>query len=228
MRRTIREQLEELAEEKYRIFTLALTPGKDNILGVRLPVLRKLAKELVKGDWRTYLREAKDTSMEEVMLQGMVIGYCNADISEVLGLIKDFVPKIDCWSVCDSFCGGLKITKTNGEKMWEFLQTYLNSDQEYELRFGVVMLLYYIDPQYAPYAFAHFDRIRQEGYYVKMAIAWVLSIYYIELPELTLEYLKKNELDNFTYHKALQKITESRRIDRDTKEIIRGMKRKSN
>ncbi len=226
MDKPIREQLEELAEEKYRDFTKSLTPGKENILGVRLPALRKLAMKLAKGDWRQYLKEAEDDTMEEVMLQGMVIGYCDAGIDEVLKLAQGYIPKIDCWSVCDCFCGGLKITKDHKEQMWEFIQSYLESAQEYEIRFGVVMLLYYLQPEYAPFAFVHFDRIKQEGYYVKMAVAWVLSMYYAELPGLTMEYLKRNELDKFTYNKALQKITESLKVDQETKHIIKGMKQK--
>lgn len=226
MELTIREQLEELADEKYRIFSSSLTPGKDNILGVRIPLLKKMASKLSKGDWRTYLSQATDDSMEEVMLQGMVIGCCKAEVEEVLELAAGFIPKIDCWSVCDGFCSGLKLTKTQKERIWEFIQPYFNSDKEYEVRFGIVMLLHYLESEYARKAFAHFDQIKHEGYYVKMAVAWVLSMYYVYLPEMTLEYLKKNDLDDFTYNKALQKITESLRIDQATKEMIRSMKRK--
>lgn len=226
MELTIRDQLNELAEDKYKIFTSSLIPGKENILGVRIPQLRKLAKTLQKGDWRTYLEQMKDDTMEEVMLQGMVIGGCNADQEEKLELVKAYIPKIDCWSVCDCFCSTLKLALTHRELVWDFIQPYLHSDQEYEIRFGVVMMLYYLTPEYAPFAFAHFDRIHHDGYYVKMAVAWILSMYYVNLPELTLEYLKKNNLDNFTYHKALQKITESLRIDSETKAIIKSMKRK--
>jgi Predicted DNA alkylation repair enzyme len=226
MENTIREQLEELAEEKYRVFTSSLNPGKENILGVRLPLLRKMAAKISKGDWRAYLADASEDSMEEVMLQGMVIGNCKGDMEEILKLVEDYIPKIDCWSVCDSFCSGLKITKSNTERVWEFIQPYLNSNREYDIRFGVVMLLYYISSDYATLAFAHFDRIKHEGYYVKMAVAWLISIYYIQLPELTMEYLKNNKLDDFTYNKALQKITESLKINSDTKALIRSMKRK--
>jgi 3-methyladenine DNA glycosylase AlkD len=224
---TIREQLNELAEEKYRIFSSALTPGKDNILGVRLPLLRKLATQILGGDWRLYLEEAKNDTMEEVMLQGLVIGGCKADIEEILQLATNYIPKIDCWSVCDCFCGGLKkITEKHRDRMWEFLQPYFESKQEYEIRFGVVMLLHYILPEYASLAFAHFNHIRHEGYYVKMAVAWVLSMYYVHLPEITLEYLKMNDLEDVTYNKTLQKITESLRVNQETKVMIRGMKRK--
>ncbi len=226
MGKTIREQLEELSEEKYRDFTASLTPGKKNILGVRLPLLRKLATEIVKGDWRTYLKEAGDDTMEELMLQGMVIGSCKADMEEVAKLSATYIPKIDSWSVCDSFCTSLKITKKHPEQMWELMQEYLKSDREYEIRFGVVMLLYYLTPEYAPLAFEHFDRIKHEGYYVKMAVAWVISMYYVNLPEMTLNYLMNNSLDDFTYNKALQKIMESLKVDKTTKEMIRSMKRK--
>lgn len=226
MELTIRQQLEQLADEKYRVFSSSLTPGKDNILGVRIPMLRKMAAKIAKGDFRTYLSKASDNSMEEIMLQGMVIGCCKADVEEVLKLTADFILKIDCWPVCDGFCSGLKIAKTNQKRVWEFIQPYLGSDKEYEIRFGVVMLLYYLTPEYAFLAFSHFDRIKQENYYVKMAVAWVLSMYYVNLPELTLEYLKKCSLDDFTYNKALQKITESLRVDQAQKEMIRSMKRK--
>ncbi|MBE5965630.1 MAG: DNA alkylation repair protein [Lachnospiraceae bacterium] len=230
-RQCIQERLYELSEEKYRVFSEKLTPGKTNILGVRLPVLRKLASEIVKGDWRAYLKEAmedtdgKDISMEEVLLQGMVIGKCQTDLEEKLYWTAAFIPKIDCWPVCDSFCSTLKVTESSRERFWEFLQPYLRSDKEYEIRFGVVMLLdYYVLPEYAPLAFAHFDRIGHEGYYVKMAVAWAVSIYFIKLPDLTLSYLKENQLDDFTYNKSLQKITESYRVDPSTKEMIRSMK----
>lgn len=226
MEQNIREQLEELAEEKYRSFSSSLTPGKENILGVRLPLIRKLAKQLLKGDWRTYLTQIGNDSMEEVLLQGIMIGECRTDVEEKLQLAAGFIPKIDCWPVCDSFCGGLKIAVTHQERVWDFLQPYLNSDREYELRFGVVMLLHYLDSQYAPLAFAHFDRIRHEGYYVKMAVAWTLSMYYVRLPELTMEYLRNNQLDNFTYNKTLQKIVESLKVDEKTRILMKSMKRK--
>ncbi|MCJ8014895.1 DNA alkylation repair protein [Paenibacillus sp. KQZ6P-2] len=225
---TIREQLFELADEKYQKFSAALIPNVSNVLGVRLPELRKLAKHIAKGDWRTFLKEADNDYFEEIMLQGMVIGYVKADIDEKLRYTAAFVPKIDNWSVCDSFCTGLKFAKTEQDKMWEFLQPYLQSGQEYEIRFGIVMLLgYFIDEKYIDRVLQALDSIRHEGYYVKMAAAWALSICYIKLPEPTSAYFRNCSLDDFTFNKALQKITESNRIDLDTKKLIRSMKRKN-
>ncbi len=70
------------------------------------------------------------------------------------------------------------------------------------------------------------DAIRHEGYYVKMAVAWAVSVCFAVLPELTLRYLKNNSLDDFTFHKSLQKIIESNRVDGQAKELIRTMRRK--
>lgn len=217
----------ELAEDDYRRFASSLIPNIDNLLGVRLPALRKLAMEIARGDWRAYLAEADNDCFEETMLQGMVIGYAKADIEEKLRCAADFVPKIDNWSVCDSFCQGLKIAKSHPSRVWDFLQPYLDSPREYELRFGVVMLLnYYASEPYIDRVLSRLDGIRHEAYYVKMAVAWALSICYSKLPEPTLRYLRNDSLDKFTYNKALQKITELSRIDPETKAMIRGMKRK--
>jgi 3-methyladenine DNA glycosylase AlkD len=225
--KTLKEQLVELADEEYRKFSAALIPNINNIMGVRLPELRKLAQKIAKGDWRTFLEHADSEYLEEIMLQGMVIGYVKIDIDEVLLHVAHFVLKIDNWSVCDSFCVGLKFTRTDKERVWDFLQSYLSSNEEYKIRFGVVMLLiYYIEEEYIIRVLQRLDNAKHEGYYVKMAVAWAISICYVKQPEYTMTYLKSNTLDTFTYNKALQKITESLRVDPETKKLIRSMKRK--
>ncbi|WP_339204787.1 DNA alkylation repair protein [Paenibacillus sp. FSL K6-3182] len=229
MEKTIKEQLIALKEDDFQKFTAALIPTINNVLGVRLPKLRQLAKSIASDDWRTYLKDADSEYFEEVMLQGMVIGYAQADITERLNIVAEFVPKIDNWSVCDSFCNGLKFTTDNKSAVWDFIQPYLVCDKEYEIRFGVVMLLgYYIEETYIERLLQLLDQTKRETYYVKMAVAWALSICYIKQPEATMNYLKSgaNSLDEFTYNKALQKIIESYRVDQETKIIIRGMKRK--
>lgn len=227
MNTTIRERIFELADEEYRQFHSGLLPGIDNIVGVRLPNLRKLAKALAKCDWQNYLLGAQDDYYEEIMLQGLVIGYIKGDIEEILLYITLFVPKINNWAICDSCASNLKITKTHLARVWQFLQAYLHSQKEYELRFGIVMLLdFYITDEYIDRLLLLYDATKHEGYYVKMAVAWAISISFIKFPEKTMVYLEKNTLDNFTYNKALQKIIESFRVDKQTKAIIRNMKRK--
>ena len=227
MNETIRQRLLALVDEKYREFHSKLVPGTANILGVRLPLLRELAKEIARGDWRTYLVAAEASYYEELMIEGLVIGYAKADIEEILRYTATFVPKIKNWGICDSFCNNLKITKKHPKQVWEFLQPYLQSRQEFELRFGVVMLLsFYIEDKYIDQVLARLDAAKHDGYYVKMAVAWAVSICFIKYPDKTMSYLRHNTLDDWTYNKALQKIIESLRVDKETKLLIGSMKRK--
>ncbi len=105
---------------------------------------------------------------------------------------------------------------------------YLNSNSEYEVRFGIVMLLnYFIEKEYIVMVLRLFNSIKHDGYYVKMAVAWAISFCFIQFPNKTTKFLNNNDLDDFTYNKAIQKIIESNRIDNETKNEIRKLKRKS-
>ncbi|RXI38178.1 DNA alkylation repair protein [Clostridium tetani] len=227
MNKKIREEIFQLIDEDYKKFSSSLLPNIDNILGVRLPELRKLAKKVAKDDWRKFIDTADNQYFEQIMLQGMVLGYIKINIEEILLYVAEFIPKIDNWSVCDSFCGGLKFTKNNMEQVWNFIQPFLSSKKEYEVRFAVVMLLdFYINDEYIDKVLKLLDNVNHPGYYAKMAVAWAVSICYIKFPEKTMDYLKNNNLDDFTYNKSLQKICESLRVDKETKKIIKAMRRK--
>lgn len=223
----IKEQLEALAEPEYRKFSSGLLPGVENILGVRLPKIRQLARKLAGDDWQEYLKEAEDDSMEEVMLQGMTLGYAKGNLQEKAPFLRNFIPKINNWSVCDSACSTIKLAKEQPEEMWEFLQDYLHSEREFEVRFGLVQLLnYYVNREYFQRVLEETDRISSNSYYVQMAQAWAVSICYREFPEETEPFLKNNHLDDFTHNKALQKIIESLKVPKEEKEHIRTLKRK--
>ena len=227
---TIKEHLLQLAERGNKKFTESLNPGVEHILGIRVPDLRKLAARIAKGDLEAYLDAADTYYMEERMLQGMVLGCIrpDADTEVYLHRVTQFVWNINSWSVCDTFKfgGGKKFVEANKDRLWEYLKTWMHAEGEYEIRFGVVMAMqHFIDEEHLDELFSLYDGIRHEGYYVRMAVAWALSVCFVKFPERTLAYLKQNSLDKFTYNKALQKITESYRVDAATKEVIRAMKR---
>ena len=227
---TIKENLLRLAGEGNKKFTESLHPGIENVLGVRVPALRQLAAQIAKDDWQAYLQSADTFYMEERMFQGMVIGCLKIkDVEEYLSLVSGFVPLINSWSVCDTFdfAGKQRFVDRNKERVWQFLEGWMQSDKEYEIRFGVVMAMaHYIDADYIQNVLQWMNRIDHEGYYVKMAVAWALSVCYVKFPKETMLLLKENRLDDFTYNKALQKITESFRVSPEDKDIIRDMKRK--
>lgn len=227
MNQSIRKKIFDLADEDYRKFQAKLIPGEDRILGVRLPNLRILAKEIVKGDWREFLQTAQDEYYEEIMLQGLVIGYAKAEPQEILSYTAKFIPKITNWGVCDSFCTGLKIAQKHPTLVWDFMKPYLRSQEEFEIRFAVIMILaHYMKDDFIDEVISSLDQIRHEGHYVKMGVAWAISVCYVKYPEKTMAYLKNSTLDDFTFNKSLQKILESYRVDQESKKVIRSMKRK--
>lgn len=215
------------AEKDYKKFSASLIPNIDNVLGVRIPALRQLAKEIYKDSGTDYLNYDNTEYMEEVMLQGMIIGLMKEKPEDILKEVEKFIPKINNWAVCDIFCGGLKFTNKNKELVWEFIQKYLNSEKEYHKRFGLVMILgYFTDDEYIDKVLNILDNFSHEGYYARMGAAWTLSICYVKQPEKTFEYLKKSKLDKWTFNKGIQKICESLRVDKNTKEILKSLKRK--
>lgn len=228
MKQEIKKKLFEIADQKYKEFHGGLCPGTENIIGVRVPVLRKYTQELFKeNDWKQIIEEIDNQYYEEIMLQGMLIGQAkNEDINTILKYVEKYVPKIDNWAICDVFCAGLKITKKYKKEMWNFIQKYLKSDKEFEIRFAIVMILdYYIDEEYLKEDFKIFDNIKHEGYYVKMAVAWAISICLIKYYEDTVKYLKKSKIDNWTYNKSIQKAIESYRISEEKKQELRKIKK---
>lgn len=227
MKQEVKEKLLELADQKYKEFHGGLCPGTENIIGVRVPVLRNYAKELAKKyEIQELLKQIDNEYYEEIMLQGMLIGLEKEDFKTIQEHIETFVPKIDNWAVCDVFCAGLKITKKHKREMWELVQKYLKSNKEFELRFAIVMILdFYIEEDYIEKDFKVFDSVSSDAYYVQMAVAWAISICLIKFYDKTIRYLKTAILDDFTYNKALQKARESYRITEEQKESLKKMKR---
>lgn len=223
----IREKLFELQDKKYQEFHSGLCPNVNDIIGVRIPKLRDLAKKIAKENPEEYLTKMPKEYYEEKMLQGFVIGYMKAELEERLVYLDKFVPVIDNWAICDCCTSTYKFTNKYPKEMWKYIQKYLSSDKEFELRFAIIMLMdYYLTEEYIDDVLKIYDNIQHEGYYVKMGIAWAISMAYVKFPEKTIQFLKNNHLDDFTYNKAIQKMIESYRVDEKTKDKLRLMKRK--
>ena len=221
---TIRQEIEAQAENDYKKFSASLLPGIDHVLGVRLPALRKLAMRIAADDWQYYLAQ-QPYYFEELMVQGMVIGAVKVSPEERLQYVASFVPSINSWSVCDSFCSGLKFTKKNEALVWDFIQHYLHSGQEYQIRFAVVMMMdYFLTEDYIHDVLSLLDAVHHDGYYVKMAVAWALATALAKQPEPTWAYFQQHHLDEDVWRKTIQKCVESRRIGDSTKEILRKMR----
>ena len=225
MELSLRERLFGLADSRYRDFSASLTPGAGRMIGVRLPQLRAIAREIARGEWRGWLAAADDEYFEERMLQGLVIGYAECPPDEKLRWVARFVPRIDNWALCDCFCWRLK--KAEREPMRCFIRPFFRSEAEFEVRFAVVMALSnFVEADYLDPLLERLGSVRHEGYYARMGVAWAVSVCFVKFPERTREWLETAcPLDDWTYNKALQKIVESLRVTPETKAAVRALKR---
>lgn len=215
------------AEDKANVeFILKLAPQAKNVTGVRIPYIRKLAKEIVKGDVRAFLNNYETETHDEFLLKGIVIGYSKIPLNEKLDYLAKYVPEIYDWTGCDVIMSSFKLKDDELNFVYDFLMRYRHSTREYETRFMVVMLFHFVKEDYL-------DRIKEiletevfDKYYTQMAAAWLISDMFVKYRDYTLSYLLSNSLDNVTYNKALQKIRESNRVTKEDKEMAKNMKRK--
>lgn len=223
----LRNKLYGLADEEYKKFHSGLCPNVNNIIGVRIPKLRELSKTISKENPIEFLNTYKCEYYEEKMIYGLVIGYMKEELKTRLKYLDKFVPIIDNWAICDCSCSTYKFTNKNLREMWDYLQKYINSQNEFEVRFLCIMLMdYYLVDEYFDNVLEIYNNIKLDKYYVKMGIAWGISFSFVKNEEKVTRFLENNQLDDFTHNKAIQKIIESHRVDKNTKDKLRKLKRK--
>jgi len=215
---------------KYKKFHERICFTKYEILGIKIPILRKIAKDLLQQhNYIDILNSLHNNIYEHIMLKGLVIANAKITYQEKIDLIESFMPLIDNWGICDIFCGELKFIKINQEIFFSWLMPFFKNPNEYYLRFAIVILLnYYIDDGYIDFVLEKTLTIKSDYYYVKMALAWCLSICLIKYFDKTIEFLNNNKMlfDKWTYNKALQKGIESLRISKENKKTLQNMKLK--
>lgn len=223
----ILKQLFELQDKKYKEFHSSLCPNVDNIIGVRIPELRKLAKQIAKENPKEFIENpVKKQYYEEIMLEGFVIGYMKATLEEKLHYLDNFIPEIDNWAVCDCTAYTLKFIDKYKKEVWEYMQKYINSKKEFEKRFAIIILMdYYLTDEYIDKVLEIYNKIDSDQYYVQMGIAWAISVCFVKYREKTRKFLDNNNLSTFTYNKSIQKIIESTRVDKETKEELKKIKK---
>ena len=194
-------------------------------IGIKIPTLRKYAKILARQYELEYLlKNIKEDYYEEVLLKAILIGeYKKLKWQELEKHIRFYVPKITNWSLCDTLCSSLKITKQYKKEMWKLIQEYLKSSKEFEVRFALVMLLnYYLDDEHIEEIYKIINQVNVDKYYVKMANAWLISYCVIKYYDRTTDFLKKEyKNDEWTQNKAIQKLIESFRLTKEQKETLK-------
>lgn len=223
----VREFIIKNQDKKYLDFSTSIGASSNKKrLGVRVLLLRNYAKTLSKKYSLDYLiTNIGEDFYEEVMLKGFIIGNYNLSFSELVKYINYFLPKISDWAICDTFVSGLKISKKYSNELWEYLNELLNSDDEFTVRFSLVMILnYYINDEYKEKIFKLIENVKLDKYYVKMANAWLISYMFINYFDETIQFISKSKLDSFTKGKAITKAIESLKINSDKKEILKKIR----
>lgn len=225
----IKEELEKNADSKYGEFNKKLCPDTNRkMLGVRIPVLRKLSKKIIANNADEYLKNPPNEYLEEVLLEGLVIAGLKVNLKYKLELMKQYIPKMDSWIITDTVCPTMKLKNEDLGVVWDFIIEYLKSQKEFEIRFAVIMMLdFFLVDEYVEKVIIALDNIKSDKYYAEMAVAWCLAEIGIKYNEKAMKYLTgKNNLDNFTFNKTLQKMRESYRIADEQKILLKEMKRK--
>ncbi len=214
-------ELKAVSEPEYRDFHKKLLKNdKINILGVRVPILRKFAKKYVAevDNLLSYPDEFYEVTF--VKLSAVALLEYDAFIARLDGCVK----LIDNWATCDCFAPDC--IKYNRDKFLPYVRKYAAASGEFEQRFALTTLLhYYVDEQYLETIFALAERCDASKYYVHMAVSWLLAETLIKYYDRALEFLLRNTLDIKTHNKAIQKACESFRLSTDRKNYLKGIKR---
>lgn len=218
-------ELYSLQDLKYKEFHSKLIMS-DKLIGVKTPQLKRIAKIISKSNYKEFFGENRHESYEENLIHGLVLGYLKVKFDLLRPFIDEFISYIDNWAVCDITAANLKIFNKNKELGFIEIKKYLKNNSFWINRFGYVLLLdYYIEDKYIDEIFKLCEKHKDE-YYVKMAIAWLISMCYVKFKNKTLYFLNNNKLDNWTHNKSIQKIIESNRVTIVEKNMLRGLKRK--
>ena len=237
MKSDIREKLYELQDVSYAEFHSRLIPtvARDTIIGVRVPVLRKLAKDIKDTEMaQDFLKELPHRYYDENMLHAILLSEISKkdDYDNCIRLVEEFLPYVDNWAVCDILspkifkryrilCVG-KDGKTLIDKIYE----WSGSDMPYTCRFGIEMLMtHYLDSDYRSEYLEIPAKVHSEEYYVNMMIAWFYATALAKQWDDSVKYIEDGRLDKWTHNKTIQKACESYRVTEEQKQYLRKLKR---
>lgn len=220
------EYLLKIKEEEYKKFHSKLCFTKYEILGIRVPKLREIAKKISKTNIEDFLRLCESNYYEEVFIEGLVISQIK-DEELFLNYFYKYIEKIDNWGICDSFCNSLKIVNNNPNKYFQIATSLSLKESEFISRIGLIIILnFFVKEEYIKDIFNILNTINSDKYYVNMAQSWLVCELYIKYPSYTEEFLLDNNLNNFTHNKSISKIRESYRISKEKKDYLNTLKRK--
>jgi 3-methyladenine DNA glycosylase AlkD len=220
------ELLKENQDEKYGQFQRKLLPTLDptKIIGVRTPVLRKMAKQFKKNErCAAFLSELPHTYFEENLLHGIIISE-NMDFQSCIQQLERFLPYVDNWAVCDQTAP--KVFKKHKEELLSYIQKWLASEHVYTVRFAIGMLMrHFLEDDFKQEYLDMVTRIKSNEYYINMEIAWYMATALAKQWETAIPYLEAKIMDQWVHNRTIQKARESYRITEEQKEYLKTLKK---
>ncbi|MBR3697368.1 MAG: DNA alkylation repair protein [Clostridia bacterium] len=216
-----------IQDMKYKEFHSSLVlNSKYEMIGIRVPILRDIAKIISKSDIEDFLKYTKYKYYEEVIIQGFVISNIK-DEKLFYMYFKKYISKIDNWALCDSFCSSIKIIRKYKQKYFDEAVKLALNKSEFMSRVGLVMILnHFINQDNLYVIFDTLNKIQNNKFYINMAEAWLICEMYIKFPKETKEFIKENKLNEFTQNKAISKIHDSNRVSKEEKEFLKSFRKK--
>ncbi len=231
MSRDLTRRLIDLAKDndQYAAFNKSIVNTKMPVIGVRVPDLRRLARGLAPNMSAadiSKLLTAQNKSFDYVLLCGLLITHARLDDQTTIDLAKQYLPLVDSWAHIDIFVE--KKRRFAGEVWWDFALECLQNEDEFTVRYGVISLMTnFLDEAHINQVFAALRNVKHDGYYVKMALAWLYTTAAVHFFELTLAELENEHIDTWTRNKAYQKMRESRRFTPEEQAVILKKKKAS-
>lgn len=219
------ELLFQLQDKGYRDFHSKLIPTipVETIIGVRIPAIRKLAKEYGKDPESVeFLKQLPHTYYDENILHALLV----AEIKDYEVCVKEverFLPYVDNWAVCDIFSP--KVFRKSRDQLIDKIKEWAASEHPYTCRFGMEMLMaHFLDEDFRVEYLEIPAAVHSEEYYVNMMIAWFYATALAKQWDAAVGYIEKKCLDPWTHNKTIQKARESYRITREQKEYLNTLK----
>lgn len=221
---SIQKYLLSQKDQKYRDFTLPLIPNVDEktFIGVRLPIIKKYAKELNDKDRDIFLNSLPHQYHEENILHALILSNIK-DYDEFLCRINIFLPYVSNWAVCDSICN--KHLHKYLNKLINEIYAWLKSKEIYRVRYAVKCLMnYYLGDQFKQEHLLKVEEVKLDDYYVKMMVAWYLATGLAKNYDLFIKPIEEKKFDKVTHNKAIQKAVESYRVSEEHKTYLKSLK----
>lgn len=221
----IKERLKALQDKEYLKFHLNIVPNiqEERIIGVRVPQIRNLAKDLAKEEIDSFLDDLPHYYQEENMLHAILLSNIK-DVNEVLKRLNTFLPYVDNWAVCDTIKP--KAFKKNDKRIIEEIRKWIASSHTFIARYGIVALFtFFMDDKYEKdYLDLPLTAI-SDDYYVNMAIAWFYQVALVKHYDDAVVYLETNRLNDFVHNKTISKCHDSYRLSNEIKEYLKTLRR---